>query len=118
MSEILKLKVGATGQRIRFRVLEPPTDDAVAVPMDLTGRTVKLYAADPRTGTLLLNGVTCTPEDQTADETKGYAYYDPEAADVDTAGSFDVEVWVETAGKPVKIPAQGFHTLVISRSLA
>lgn len=115
MSEIFVTTVGDTGRRIRFRVYEPPTATAAAVPMDLTGRTVKLYAG--KDGVRLLDGVTCTPEDQTADETKGYAYYDPPSDKVATAGAYDVKVKVFTGSDPISIPAQGFHRLLITKDL-
>jgi hypothetical protein len=106
-----KTKVGDTGRRIRFRVRGPD-----GTPLDLTGRTVKLYSS--LDGVAKLAGVVCTNEDQTAAETRGYAYYDPLAGDVDTEATYDAEVKVFDGADPVSIPVQNFLQIVVSRSLA
>lgn len=113
MSAVVKVKKGDTGFRLRFRVYE---NVELRTPMDLTGKTVKLYAG--KGGVLKIDGAACTAEDQEAAETIGFAYYDLVAGDVDTVATYDGEIKVLVAGAPVAIPRQGFFKLIVSRSLA
>lgn len=85
-------------------------------PVDLTGKTVKIYMRSKQGGDNKIKGATA---DVLGSPLDGALLYWPTAADVDAAGEYKLEVKTFNADeKPATYPESGSITVVIENGLA
>jgi hypothetical protein len=106
-------KRNATGYPITATLKSTVATGALA-PVDLTGSTVYIAMRNRQTGEAKINEAVCT----LVSAPNGQVSYTPSAADVDTAGVYDIEFkQVRPDTSILYYPSAGFEPLTIEESL-
>lgn len=100
-------------------VIEATLKDSNAQPVPLAGCTVKFHMRPRSGGTVKINALATKIDDNVTPSTRGIVQYPWTGTDTDTAGNFDCEWEVTTAGgHTITFPNPGPARVVISPQLA
>ena len=89
----------------------PPLEFSVikdGSPVDLTGSTILFYMKNSSTGTVKVNGGSCT----ITDATNGKCRYTWGATDLDTAGDYVGEIQITFAGGAIQTSYSEFNLVI------
>lgn len=88
--------------------------DGDGEPVDISAGATARFKMRPAAGGAVKVNAVATIVDDGSEELRGHVRYDWAALDTDTAGDFDAEVEVTSAGLALTFPNHGYQRVVIT----